>query len=330
MKKALIIGIDKYSICPLSGCENDAVALATLLETNGDGSPNFDIRIRTSDNDNITAAAELEESVGELFSGSAETVLFYFAGHGLINPITNNGFLVTQDGKKGAFGLALSDLLAKANNAHPEIRSTVIILDCCYSGAIGEVPALGNDKLASIGAGVTILTSCERNQTSLEFNGHGLFTGLLLEALKGASADVCGRITPAGIYAMIDQTLGGWDQRPIYKANVKNFITLRNTVPRVPMEVMRNLHKTFPSPTYIYKLDPSFEPDRGEEAGRLSAVPVIDSNVQIYRNLQKCYQNGLVIPVDQPHMWHAAVFSTGCRLTSLGAHFRKLAESKRI
>ena len=44
MKKALVVGIDEYQTCPLSGCVNDAIAISELLETNGDGSPNFDVR----------------------------------------------------------------------------------------------------------------------------------------------------------------------------------------------------------------------------------------------------------------------------------------------
>ena len=79
-----------------------------------------------------------------------------------------------------------------------------------------------------------------------------------------------------------------------------------------------------------FALDPTFEPDRGEESERLSTIQVIDDNVDIYRELQQCNRHGLLVPVDQPHMWHAAVFSTGCELTATGVHYRKLAEMKRI
>jgi hypothetical protein len=164
----------------------------------------------------------------------------------------------------------------------------------------------------------------------MEYNGHGLFTGLFLEALSGAASDIGGRVTPASVYAMIDQTLGSWEQRPIYKANVKRFITLRQTVPKVPIDVLRSLHTLFPTPSSVFKLDPSFEPNRGEETKRLEHIPVNTENVRTYRNLQACFQNGLVLPVDQPFMWHAAVKSTGCRLTALGAHYRKLSELQRI
>ena len=45
MRKALIVGIDNYTQCPLHGCCNDADAVAQVLETNGDGSPNFSVKI---------------------------------------------------------------------------------------------------------------------------------------------------------------------------------------------------------------------------------------------------------------------------------------------
>ena len=53
MKKALVVGIDDYPSSPLSGCVNDAVAIANTLEKNGDGSPNFSIRILTSNEVNV-------------------------------------------------------------------------------------------------------------------------------------------------------------------------------------------------------------------------------------------------------------------------------------
>ncbi|MBF4354509.1 caspase family protein, partial [Vibrio anguillarum] len=54
MKKALIIGINDYPNSPLGGCVNDANTLATVLESNGDGSPNFSVRKITCPSTNIT------------------------------------------------------------------------------------------------------------------------------------------------------------------------------------------------------------------------------------------------------------------------------------
>jgi hypothetical protein len=326
MRKALVVGIDKYPVHPLTGCENDAVVVANTLEKNGDGSPNFSVRLLTSDSENVTSAL-LGDAISELFKGDADTALLFFAGHGIINPQTNAGYVVTQDGQKGAWGVSLSDILTQANSAYPRIKSTVIILDSCHSGYAGEVAALGNTNLAAIGTGVTILTACHREGTASEYDGHGLFTGLLLEGLSGTSADVCGRITPASIYSLIDQTLGAWKQRPIYKANVQTFVTLRHVTPKIPLDVLRRIPTYFPNATDVFALDPSFEPDRQNIPGELRHIPVNDNNTRIFKELQACNRHGLIIPVDAEHMYYAAIHSTGCRLTALGAHYRNLAES---
>lgn len=326
MKKALIVGIDKYPTCPLTGCENDAVAVENTLRKNGDGSPNFATKLITSDTCNVTAAC-LDDAIAELFRGDADTALFYFAGHGIISGQTNAGFIVSQDGKKGSWGIGLDHILASANQAYPRIKSTVIILDSCHSGYAGEIASLGNSQLAAIATGVTILTACHRDDTASEYDGHGLFTGLLLEGLSGTSADVCGRITPASIYTLIDQTLGPWKQRPIYKANVQTFVTLRQVSPKIALEVLRRLPDYFPNPTDVFALDPSFEPDRQNIPQHLRDIPVNQENVRTFKELQACNRHGLVVPVDAEHMYYAAINSTGCRLTALGAHYRKLAAS---
>lgn len=329
MRKALIIGIDKYPTLPLAGCENDAVAVANTLQNNGDGSPNFSVKLLTSDTVAVTSAA-IEDALRDLFSGDAETALFYFAGHGIIDPISNAGYIVSQDGKQGGWGIHLSDLLAKANAAYPRIKSTVIILDSCNSGYAGEVAGLNTAHIAAVGTGVTILTACHREQTAAEVNGHGLFTEILLDGLSGSSADICGRITPASVYSHIDQTLGPWEQRPIYKANVQSFVTLRQVAPKVPLDVLRRLPTYFKNPTDQFKLDPSFESDRQNVPEHLRNVPVNRDNARIFKELQLCNRCGLVVPVDAEHMYYAAINSTACKLTGLGAHYRKLAEMNRI
>ena len=265
-----------------------------------------------------------------MFEGDADTALFYFAGHGIINQETNAGYIVSQDGGKGAWGISLSEILGLANRAYPRIKSTIIVLDSCHSGFAGEIPAIGNDQIAAIGTGVTILTACHRNETAGEDDGHGLFTSILLDGLSGSSADICGRITPASLYAHVDQTLGPWEQRPIYKANVQSFITLREVSPKIPKETLRRLPDYFPDATSTFALDPSFEPDRENVPKEYEEIPVNTENTKIFKELQTCNRHGLVTPVDADHMYYAAIGSTGCRLTSLGAHYRKLAEMNRI
>jgi hypothetical protein len=328
MRRALVVGIDDYPTCPLAGCVNDASAIAPLLEWNGDGSPNFSVRSLLSSEGAITSAT-LSDAIEGLFEGEAETVLFYFAGHGLINPESNTGYLVSQDGAKGAWGYSLGEILSIANRAHARIRSTVIILDSCHSGSLGEVPAAGSDS-SIIGKGVTILTATSREGTAAEKGGRGVFTDLLLDGLAGGSADVQGQITPASLYSHVDQALGPWEQRPVYKANVQHFVTLRQITPKVPLDVLRRLPDYFPDPTFEFQLDPSFEPDRNHVSDAIKAIPVDDANARVFLELQACNRQGLIVPVGADNMFDAAIGSKACRLTALGAHYRRLAEAKRI
>src|SRR4051812_39097714 len=94
MRRALIVGIDDYSFAPLAGCVNDAQALAQLLERDHDGSPNFDVRLLTSDSTTVTRP-ELRAALQELFADPADVALFYFSGHGTENNL--GGYIVTSD-----------------------------------------------------------------------------------------------------------------------------------------------------------------------------------------------------------------------------------------
>lgn len=330
MKKALVIGIDNYPTAPLRGCVSDATAISQLLEANGDGSPNFSVQTLTSNDVDIDCAA-LETAISDLFKGGdAETALLYFAGHGIINPETNAGYIVSSDGKKGAWGMSLSEILALANGAYPKIKSSVIILDCCHSGYAGEVAGLTAGTAAIIGTGVTILTASHRDGVAEDGQRHGVFTDILLDGLAGGCSDIRGNITPASLYSHVDQTLGPWEQRPIYKANVQNFVTLRQVDPKIPFDVLRRLPTYFPDRAHVFPLDPSYEPDRQNIPEEFRNIPVNEDNVRIFKELQKCNRYGLVVPVDAEHMYYAAINSKGCRLTALGAHYRKLAETKRL
>ncbi|MBS1019254.1 caspase family protein [Gluconobacter cerinus] len=328
MKKALVVGIDDYPTAPLQGCVNDARAVAQLLEANGDGSPNFSIKTLTSDDQEVNSDV-LSQAISELFRGNAGTALLYFAGHGIINPDTNAGYIVSRDGRKGAWGISLSEILGLANDAYPSIQSSVIVLDACHSGYAGEVAGLPAGSPSPIGTGVTILTASHREGEAAEGLHHGLFTELLIDGLQGGCSDILGNITPAALYSHVDQALGPWEQRPLYKANVQSFVTLRQVAPKVPRDVLRRLLTYFPDRASIYKLDPSYEEDR-TNTPELAHIPVDLEHVRIFKELQRCNRHGIVVPVDEEHMYYAAINSKGCRLTALGAHYRNLAELKRL
>jgi len=231
MKKALVVGINNYPTAPLRGCINDASSIATLLETHGDGSPNFEVKVETD----VPTKAKLKEHIVNLFSGDCDTALFFFSGHGFINEI--GGYIVTPDFKKYDEGVSMDEILSIANNS--KIKDKIIIFDCCHSGAMGSPNLAGNNSFLQ--EGISILTASRDNESSIEINGHGVFTNLLIDGLQGGAADLRGHISPGSIYAFIDQALGAWDQRPVFKTNVTRFTSIRTINPQVPLGSLRKL-----------------------------------------------------------------------------------------
>ena len=172
-----------------------------------------------------------------------------------------------------------------------------------------------------ISEGVSILTSCKNNELAIEINGHGVFTSLLLDALKGGASDVLGQITPGSIYSYIDQALGAWDQRPIFKTNVSRFTCIRKSAPRVSVEVLRKISEFFPNPEDHFALDPTYE---------FTEKTAVTEHVAIFKNLQDLQSVGLVVPVDADFMYFAATESKACRLTAVGNLYWKLSKERKI
>lgn len=330
MRKALIVGIDSYKyISGLSGCVNDAYAVKGAIERHADGTVNFvHPRLMVGNgSESIIERGHLKEAVRELFSDDAEIALFYFAGHGYIED--TGGFLCAGDCKSGDDGFSLTELMSIANGS--KSRNKVIILDSCHSGIAGSK---GDNKgFAEINEGFTILTASTAEQYAMEIEGGGagVFTTLLVDALEGAAANLVGDVTPGSIYAHIDQSLGPWAQRPVFKTNVKSFVSLRKAEPPIALSDLQALATHFPHAGYEFPLDPSYEPERSTEQTANPAIPAPDpAKTAVFAVLQKYVKVNLVRPVGAPHMWHAAMQGKSCELTVLGEHYRKLVASDLI
>ena len=150
---------------------------------------------------------------------------------------------------------------------------------------------------------------------------------LLVDALGGAAANLVGDVTPGGVYAHVDQSLGPWAQRPVFKTNVKRFVSLRKVQPPLELAELRRISEFFPTPGFQFQLDPTYEPERHESwATNQQGIPAPDPDHNaIFKILQKYNHVGLVVPEGAPHMWHAAMESKTIRLTALGEHYRRLA-----
>lgn len=324
MRAALVIGIDYYKYCsPLYGCVNDAYSVKTILERNDGGTINFDCKILTSSGQSdIVSRSELKDSIEELFKKDLDVVLLYFAGHGHIE--SSGGYILSTDAKRGDEGVSLSEIITYANESPS--KNKIIILDSCHSGIAGNHNS--NPLVTNISEGVTVLTASTKDQYASEVDGRGVFTTLLVDALSGSAANLLGDVTPGSIYAHIDQSLGSWEQRPVFKTNVKQFITLRKVAPQISLDDLRKITTYFPTGGYEFKLDPTYEP---EIKGRSEGMPdPILENTEIFSVLQKYNRLNLLVPNDVKNMWNAAMESKSCRLTALGEHYRRLVERGRI
>lgn len=324
MRKALIVGIDHYDhIGPLSGAVNDAHSVKAALERNADGTLNFptpNLLVGTGPSQRVTRR-DLKDAVRALFEDDADIALLYFAGHGYIED--TGGYLCASDCETGDDGLALSEIMIFANASRA--KNKVIILDSCHSGIAGTNPLTAG--IAEISDGVTILTASTAEQYAMETpgGGAGVFTSLFVDALSGAAANLVGSITPGSVYAHVDQSLGPWAQRPVFKTNVKTFISLREADPPIELSELQQLTRLFPDPSFAFRLDPSYEPHRSgtEAVGTQVPDPAHNADFAVLQNFVKV---NLVRPTGAPHMWHAAMESKGCELTVLGQHYWGLVD----
>ncbi|GAA1026628.1 caspase family protein [Virgisporangium ochraceum] len=308
MKRALLVGVDDYAnFGALSGCCNDVVALHPLLSRHADESKNFDCVTMLSSGGPVTRD-ELLEAIDQLLSPAVDVAIFYFAGHG--HQLANDVALVTSDGTPTTPGVLFSEVLTKiANSPIPEV---IVILDCCFSGAAGGVPQLG-DLATFIRRGTSILAAARADQTASETPaGRGMFSTYLCDALEGGAADILGKVTVAGVYAHLSEMFGAWDQRPTFKANIDRLHDLRRTLPAMELVQLRHMMKLFPRSDFVFPLSPSYEPD---------VLPHDEKNEADFAILQKGRDAKLLRPVGEKHLYYAAVNSKACELTALGRHY---------
>ena len=322
MKKALCVGIDSYEhVTDLHGCVNDANAVKDALQRNGDGTLNFDTKIMTATSEaSYISRKALKEAIEELFRGDSEIALFYYAGHGSIDEV--GGYLCTSEVQEPDEGLSLNDLMALVSKS--KARNAVVILDSCNSGSIAnrtEMPGY-----SAIHEGTTILAACGSDEYASEEHNHGVFTALLVEALYGGAMNLLGDVTPGSIYAYIDQSLGAWEQRPVFKANIKEFVSLRKNNPQIALSYLRKLTTLFDSPTTEIQLDPTYEPDKHEA----DTQEINKEHEADFALLQKYVKLNLVVPVGEEHMYYAAIHRKACKLTVQGQHYWNLVKKEQI
>jgi hypothetical protein len=316
MRQALVVGINDYPTAPLTGCVADADRISALLMENDDCSPNFDVRRLTKPNE-VSTKALLRKNIEELFVDSkADIALFYFSGHGWMD--ATGGYFVTPDAAAYDEGLSMELVIGLANSS--TARERIVIIDCCHAGAFGNSTAVASGA-SVLAEGVSILTASRKSEAAVERNGQGVFTCLICDGLEGGASDVRGRVTAASLYSYVDEALGAWSQRPLFKTHASRFTPLRACKPVVPFELLRLIPTYFADPDSEFALDPTYEP---------YSSPLHPEHEAIFGHLQKYRNARLLEPVGAEHMYFAAMQSLSCRLTPLGRQYWRLAKEKHL
>lgn len=328
-RRALLVGINTYDYMQgLSCCREDALAMQRVLAFHEDHSPNFACRVLLGNpcpqagSEPLPAVSHervtfnsLRRALEELFAFDG-MVLFYFSGHGY--PGERGVFLVTQDGNESLPGISLHEVVRMAN-ASPATE-VVLMIDSCFSGALGEAERVRDLTDFHLRPGITLLAASMAAQQARELSGHGVFTHLLLGALKGGASDIRGQISAASIYAYVEQALGPWDQRPIYKSNASQLSTIRSFTPDISDEELRCLPQFFPTPEHLFVLDPSYEVTRVAEA--------TPAHIRIFKLFKRYQVARLLRPSRGEDLYFAALRSHSVELTPLGQFYWHLASGQ--
>ncbi|MDZ8136508.1 MAG: SUMF1/EgtB/PvdO family nonheme iron enzyme [Nostoc sp. DedQUE04] len=198
-KVALLIGISEYEpgLNSLPAAVKDVEAMQrVLVNLEMGGFAEADITVLKN-----PQRQEIEDAIYHLFSSRQkdDLLLFYFSGHGIKDDRgklylstratkTQNGKLVTPS------AVAASVLHDNINDSRSQRQ--VVILDCCFSGAIAQGMSVKDAGIINVqeqlgGKGRAILTSSTSTQYSFEQEGSELsiYTRYLVEGIETGAAD---------------------------------------------------------------------------------------------------------------------------------------------
>ncbi|MCR3752678.1 caspase family protein [Lentzea californiensis] len=176
---------------------------------------------------NSRSSLEIEQTIKQQISASemSDSLLFYFAGHGMLEEVSATEqalFLVCKDTDIGDVTNTALDL-ARLIQMFEDARSAtaLIVLDCCFSGSLGGRSILGPRYLrrlqtgrpfrrkripTPVGAGKSVLSACGAHQEAAENSslGHGVFTHSFLTAITSKTSS---SMSVAAVYSQVQESV---------------------------------------------------------------------------------------------------------------------------
>jgi len=234
---ALVIGITKYQHQDIwrliTNAENDAKSVAQFLESTG-------FEVTPLLNDNATKDA-IDNAFVALSTkvGPNDRVVIFFAGHGQTQSIggKDRGFIVPYEATGSVSSWIDMADLKKYSGYLGTAKHQLFLMDSCYGGTLGRdenntasrgilLPTDNGPRAQSYINDITkpfardVLTAGGAYQQVLDggakYEGHSLFTGCLLEALKDERADTDhdGYITFSELVAYMEKNARNDKQTP--------------------------------------------------------------------------------------------------------------------
>ena len=191
-RRALLVATYEYQdagLRRLAAPERDVEALAEVLEDQAIAG--FDVQVLMN-----RPTHEVGKAIADFFAAGErdDLMLLYFSGHGLKD---DNGrlYLAMQNTVRDSLRFtALSAVLVGEAVSESRSRQTILILDCCYSGAYAAEQFAKSDsavhtKEAFGGRGRIVLTASDSTQYAFE-GTESVFTHHLVEGLRTGAADL--------------------------------------------------------------------------------------------------------------------------------------------
>ncbi|MFG2820038.1 caspase domain-containing protein [Kitasatospora sp. NPDC048365] len=171
-----------------------------------------------------TAAREVLNAVREKAREATDTLLVYYAGHGVTDDYSEELYLALPDTDREDAALRF-EFLRRAVDSSSRARRRVVILDCCYSGR-AMVGAMGAAQqfadLAEV-EGTVVLTASAATRPALAPPGerYTAFTGELIDVLERGLADGPRLLDMETLYRCLHTRLGA-KSRPLPQQRNRN------------------------------------------------------------------------------------------------------------
>jgi hypothetical protein len=189
--RAVLVGVSRYTEMPpnrqLPAVENNLQRLSALLSDPRIWGlpPEHCVVLHQPENANAVVTS-LRTAAQE----ATAALLFYYAGHGLVDPLIDDDLYLALPSSIEPAGTHLAvryrQVRAELQRA-AMVPQKVVLLDCCWSGKVLKGTAMGANDLAAVAAveGTAVLTACASTAKALSPAGEPCtaFTGALTDVL---------------------------------------------------------------------------------------------------------------------------------------------------